>query len=62
MRCDRFIPDYKAIRLAWRKIVGWVKQSATQQSPGNVGLPCGNAKGEQVGKPAQRSGSPTYTV
>jgi hypothetical protein len=24
-------------------------------------LPCGNAKSEQVGEPAQRSGSPTYT-
>ncbi|MBD2529555.1 hypothetical protein H6G97_08200 [Nostoc flagelliforme FACHB-838] len=50
-------------------IVGWVKQSATQQSTGNLGFRSSNATcfsqgetlREQVGKLQWRSGSPTYT-
>ena len=39
-----FIPQKTSIysnTVKLRKIVGWVKQSATQQSRENVGLPCG---------------------
>ncbi|WP_334898298.1 hypothetical protein [Nostoc sp.] len=42
------------------KIVGWVERSKTQQSQGSVGFRSSNATCLQVGKPAQRSGSPTY--
>ncbi len=31
-------PTLKTNTVKLRKIVGWVKQSATQQSPGNVGF------------------------